>query len=61
MKDIKVNFFVLTGYVGAEKEQERIISVPDDYNCEDDEDNLIQDEFEDWFWENIDSGWRIIK
>jgi len=61
MKNIKVNFYVATGCQGSEREHIKIISIPDDYDCDKDPDQIIQGEYEAWMWENIDSCWTVIE
>ena len=50
---MKVKFYLGIGYANAEHIEE--VELPDDYTEQD-----IQEEFDDWVNNWIDSGWQII-
>ena len=51
---MKVEFYLGIGYANAEHVEE--VELPDDYTEQD-----IQEEFDDWVNNWIDSGWQIIE
>lgn len=52
-------FSVSTRYVGSEvKEEIEIEFTEEQYNDEEKREQVIQEYYEDWLWENIDTSWR---
>lgn len=60
MKTIKLDFAVGTTYAGSEVKELVEIEVEDGLNKEEIE-KIIEEEFETWVWENVDSYWKIRK
>lgn len=58
MKQIEVEFYVSTEYVGSEVSETVFLQVPEDIS-ESDLDKLLSEEFEIWMHENVSSGWSI--
>ena len=57
----KFKFSVSTGYVGSKREE--IVEI-DDEDLEgltpEEQDKLVQEVYDDWLWENIDTGWSRV-
>jgi hypothetical protein len=58
-KIIEVQFTVGTKYVGSEVEETVEIEIEENMT-EEEINKIIDEEFQIWVWENIDSWWKII-
>ena len=58
MKTVKYNFHVSTKYVGSEVSEDIKFEVEDDATTEEIEE-IADDLFKDWLWENIDGGFTL--
>jgi hypothetical protein len=59
MKKIKLNFYVSTNIVGSQKEE--IIEIEVDENLTKQEVNdIIEEEYKEWMYNNLDTCWTIL-
>ena len=58
-KTIKVDFYVGTKYVGSEVEETVEIEIEEDMT-EREINDVVDEEFQTWVWENIDASWKIV-
>jgi hypothetical protein len=59
MKKIKVNFYVSTNVVGSEKEE--VVEIEVDENLTEQEVNdIIDEEYTEWMYNELDSCWTIL-
>lgn len=65
MSKYKIKFYVSTGYVNSEVEE--TIDLVEDYGYSEQEakeiiknEDKIEAIFEEWVWENLDSGWKVL-
>ena len=59
--EVKFNFYVSTNFIGSEHEEEVTLTLPDDYDCELDTKEYIEDEYKQWMYEHLDACWTIVK
>lgn len=59
----KVTFKVTTGFVGSEREEtielESLGIIESQYESEEELNRDIDDAFQEWLWNNIDTNWYI--
>jgi len=60
MKVLKIKFTLSTGFVGAEHEETVELEFKDDMTEEEIEE-ILEKHWEDWIWNYIDGGWKILK
>ncbi len=65
MSKYKIKFYVSTGYVSSKIEE--IIDLVEDYGYSEEEakeiiknEDKIEAIFEEWVWETLDSGWKVL-
>ena len=65
MSKYKIKFYVSTGYVNSEVEE--TIDLVEDYGYSEQEakeiiknEDKIEAIFEEWVWETLDSGWKVL-
>lgn len=56
----KFEFSVSTRYVGSEVEETIEIEIPDDAT-ENEIEEIVQQRYDDWLWNNIDTNWEETK
>ena len=66
MSKYRIKFYVSSGYVGSAAEE--IVDLIEDYGYSEKEaqeiikdEEKIQELFEEWLWERINTGWKVLE